>query len=236
MSLPLIPGDGFVGLRPFRADTAVPDSKEVGAHALLRERLSIRHYKAKQPDESSLARIFASVAQAPSAHNRQPWRFLLITDEGVKASLARAMGDRLAADRQRDGDDEAAVAADVARSFRRITGTPVVVVVALSMAEMHRYPDDKRSRAEWLMAAQSTAMAGQNLLLAAAAEGLAACWMCAPLFCESEVKMILTLPEDWQVQGLVTLGYAGRPAPARPRKPIGEFVFTAVPAGERQRA
>ena len=234
MSLPFIPGDGFVRLRPFRADTAVPDSKKMQAHALLRERHSIRHYKAKQPDESTLGRIFASVAQAPSAHNRQPWRFLLITDEGVKASLARAMGHRLAADRQRDGDDEAAIAADVARSFRRITGTPLVVVVAMSLTEMDRYPDDERGRAEWLMAAQSTAMAGQNLLLAAAAEGLAACWMCAPLFCESEVKRILALPEDWQVQGLVTLGYGDRPAPARPRKPIGELVFSAVPARERQ--
>ena len=32
------------------------------------------------------------------------------------------------------------------------------------------------------MAVQSTAMAGQNLLLAAHALGLGACWMCAPCF------------------------------------------------------
>lgn len=236
MSTSLIPGEGSVRLRPFGADASGPDSKTTQAHALLRKRRSIRRYKAKKPDQNTLARIFASVAQAPSAHNRQPWRFMLITEPGVKANLAHAMGDRLAADRQSDGDDKAAIAADVARSFRRITGAPVLVVVALSMAEMDRYRDDRRDRAEWLMATQSTAMAGQNLLLAAAAEGLAACWMCAPLFCEEEVKGALALPEDWQVQGLVTLGYADRPGPIRQRKPIGEFVFSAAPAYERQPA
>jgi nitroreductase len=83
------------------------------------------------------------------------------------------------------------------------------------------------------MAVQSTAMAGQNLLLAAAAEGLAACWMCAPLFCEADVKRTLSLPADWQVQGLVTLGYPdpSRPLPTKPRKALSQFVFSAAPGG-----
>jgi coenzyme F420-0:L-glutamate ligase/coenzyme F420-1:gamma-L-glutamate ligase len=50
-------------------------------------------------------------------------------------------------------------------------------------------------------------MAGQNLLLAAHEAGLGACWMCAPLFCPDVVGSALDLPEDWQPQALVTLGY-----------------------------
>jgi coenzyme F420-0:L-glutamate ligase / coenzyme F420-1:gamma-L-glutamate ligase len=212
--------------RAFAAD--VEDAAGGEAHALFRRRRSIRHYEARQPSDAALARILASAGQAPSAHNRQPWRFLLVADRDDKARLANAMGARLAADRRRDGDAETAIAADVARSFQRITGAPVVLVVALTLAGMDRYPDAGRNRAEWLMAVQSTAMAGQNVLLAAAAEGLGACWMCAPLFCEREVKRALSLPADWQVQGLVTLGYAARPAPMRPRKKLGEFVFQAA--------
>jgi F420 biosynthesis protein FbiB-like protein len=187
----------------------------------------VRRYEQRQPPQAALERVFASVAHTPSAHNRQPWRFLLITDRARKATLAAAMGERLAADRRRDGDAEAIIEADVARSFKRITGAPVVIVVAMTLAEMDRYPDQERARAEWLMAVQSTAMAGQNLLLAAAAEGLGACWMCAPLFCAPEVKRILSLPNDWEVQGLVTLGYPAQPTPIKPRKPPSEFVLLA---------
>jgi nitroreductase len=62
-------------------------------------------------------------------------------------------------------------------------------------------------------------MAVQNLLLAAASDGLGACWMCAPLFCPEVVRGALDLPTDWGPQALVTLGHpasAGKPASRRP--------------------
>lgn len=234
MNVSIFPIDVSAQLEDFRGEANARDAASSQGHALLRSRRSIRHYQARQPSDAALVRIFASVAQAPSAHNRQPWRFLLIANDGLKARLASAMGASLAADRRRDGDDEAAIQVDVARSFRRITGAPVVAVIAMTLAEMDRYADKERARAEWLMAVQSTAMAGQNFLLAAATEGLGACWMCAPLFCAAEVKHVLSLPDDWQVQGLVTLGYAARPAPIKPRKPLSDFVFLAGPVRAQQ--
>jgi nitroreductase len=95
----------------------------------------------------------------------------------------------------------------------------VVVAVCLSLADMDRYPDPARAAAECLMAVQSTAMAVQNLLLAATAAGLGACWMCAPLFCPAVVRGALALPADWQPQALVTIGRpasAGKPPSRRP--------------------
>jgi nitroreductase len=62
---------------------------------------------------------------------------------------------------------------------------------------MDSYPDERRRRAEYLMAVQSTAMAAQNLLLAAEQEGLGACVMCAPLFCPEIVANALHLPYGW---------------------------------------
>ena len=206
------------------------------AHALLRGRRSVRYYRSELPPADVLERILASAAMAPSAHNRQPWRYFVVTDDGIKARLADVMGVRLAADRRCDGDAEAAVRSDVIRSFQRITGAPVVIVVAMTLAEMDSYPDESRARAEYLMAVQSTAMATQNLLLAAHAEGLGACWMCAPLFCPSEVKLALGIPEDWQLQGLLTLGYPARPGKLKPRKPLSEFVIFADALGGRERS
>jgi coenzyme F420-0:L-glutamate ligase/coenzyme F420-1:gamma-L-glutamate ligase len=77
------------------------------------------------------------------------------------------MGERLSADRLADGDDAADVARDVARSHSRITDAPLVVLICLSMANVDCYPDARRRQAEYMMAVQSTAMATQNLLLAA---------------------------------------------------------------------
>lgn len=193
-------------------------------HALLRGRRSIRQYQPARPPLTSIERIFESVAYAPSAHNRQPWRYMVVSKFRAKERLALAMGRRLAADRSRDGDAENAVRRDVERSYERITNAPIVIIVALSMAEMDHYPDQRRAQAERMMAVQSTAMATHNLLIAAHAEGLGACWMCAPLFCPDEVKMALSLQADWEPQGLITLGYPAQPGCNKQRKMISDFV------------
>jgi len=203
------------------------------AHTLLRQRRTIRYYRSGLPSAAVLDRIFTSVATAPSAHNRQPWRYAVVTDSGNKARLAEVMGVRLAADRRRDGDDEVAIRQDVDRSIDRITGAPLLIVIAVSLKEMDTYPDESRKYAEYLMAVQSTAMATQNLLLAAHAEGLGACWMCAPLFCPSEVRYALQLPGDWLPQGLITLGYPARPGKSKSRRAISEFVLFVSPGSDQ---
>jgi F420 biosynthesis protein FbiB-like protein len=185
---------------------------------LLRARRSIRRYTPQAVPPELVERLLGAAGWAPSSHNRQPWRFATLTEPVVKARLARAMGERLEVDRLADGDRPEAVAADTAKSFARITQAPVVVVVCLTLAEMDAYPDPRRAGAERTMAVQSAAMAVQNLLLAAHAEGLGACWMCAPLFCQEVVCRALDLSADWEAQALVTLGYpasSGKPAVRR---------------------
>ncbi|MFN0041517.1 MAG: nitroreductase family protein, partial [Burkholderiales bacterium] len=158
------------------------------------------------------------------AHNRQPWRFQLVEAQATKEKLARAMGERLRADRSRDGDPAEAIDADVARSYARITGAPVLIVVCMTMTDMDRYADDKRNQAERMMATQGTAMAAQNLLLAAHAAGLGACWMCAPLFCPDVVSAALALPTNWEPQAIITLGYPAEQGKPFRRRPLSEII------------
>ncbi|HXA72246.1 MAG TPA: nitroreductase family protein [Stellaceae bacterium] len=194
-------------------------------YSLVADRRSIRRYEASAVPAETLDRVLAAARWAPSAHNRQPWRFAMLTAFDWKDRLALAMGERLRRDRLADGDSVAAIEQDVARSYARITGAPVVIVVALDMADMDRYPDDRR-RAEHTMAVQSAAMAVQNLLLAAHAEGLGACWMCAPLFCPDVVTEALGLPKGWEPQAIVTLGRPAGPGKPATRRPIDEISWT----------
>lgn len=168
----------------------------------------------------SIDRLLAAATRAPSAHNRQPWRFAVVTTAAVKAQLADRLGERLKADRLTDGDPLEDIERDVNRSRTRITSAPVVIAVCLSMSEMDRYSDDRRTALERVMAVQSVAAAIQNLLLTAHDLGLGACWMCAPLFAPEAVRDALNLPPDWEAQALITLGY---PADAGSFKDRADF-------------
>jgi len=193
---------------------------------LMAGRRSIRRYRPTPVQREDLDALLNAAAAAPSAHNRQPWRFLVVESQTAKHELAVAMGERLRTDRLRDGDPPDAIEADRSRSYARLTGAPVLVVVSLSMADMDRYSDERRNQAERTMAVQGTAMAAQNLLLAAHAAGLGACWVCAPLFCPDTVASVLALPRGWEPQGIVTLGYPadeGKPFRRRPLSEVARY-------------
>lgn len=188
------------------------------------QRRSVRRYLPGPIGRAVIERLLLAATQAPSAHNRQPWRFAVLDDRAGKKTLAAAMGQRLRQDRTADGDDPQAIEADVARSYARLTEAPAVIVICVDIRDMDPYPDERRRNAEYLMAVQSTAMAAQNLLLAAEQEGLGACIMCAPMFCSEVVVGALGLPEAWQAQMLVTLGSPANSGKIRPRLPLETIV------------
>jgi F420 biosynthesis protein FbiB-like protein len=175
---------------------------------LVRSRRSIRRYLDKPVPREWIEKILDAARWAPSAHNRQPWRFAIVENAETKHALASAMGNKLRADLERDGVAQEVIDKDTARSYQRITNAPVVIVVCVTMRDMDVYQDTRRKKAEYLMATQSVAMATQNLLLAAHALGLGTCWMCAPLFVPETVRDVLKLDADWEPQALITLGYA----------------------------
>ena len=191
---------------------------------LFQSRRSIRRYESRPVPQEIIDRLLESAVWAPSAHNRQPWRFVVITTANAKQKLAGAMGEALRRDLAADGLSRTAIDRDANRSYTRLTGAPLLILVCLTMADMDEYPDERRNRNEALMAAQGAAMAGQNLMLSAHALGLGACWLCAPLFCPEIVREALDLPADWQPQGVITVGYPAE-TKEKTRHPIGTRVL-----------
>ena len=174
---------------------------------LVQGRRSIRRYRPEPIPASILEKLLTAAAWAPSAHNRQPWRFCIATEQSTKERLSGQMRIRWRRDLMADGADAAFVERRIAISHARLTSAAALVVACATMEDMDVYPDPARTQAEWTMTVQSTALACQNLLLAAHQYGLGACWMCAPLFVPELVQDVLQLPESWQPQALITLGY-----------------------------
>ncbi|MFN2138095.1 MAG: nitroreductase family protein, partial [Candidatus Promineifilaceae bacterium] len=168
--------------------------KEGNIYELITGRRAIRRYQNRPVPRATVEELLSGALWAPSAHNRQPWRFAVLLNEAPKQRLAKVMGERLRQDRLKDGDNQDAIERDVARSYARITGAPVVIVFFLTMSVMDHYPDPGRNSAERCMATQSVAMAVQNLWLLATAKGLGACWLCAPLFVPDLVNEVLEVP------------------------------------------
>ncbi len=196
----------------------------VDLHNFLRTRRSVRRFKPDPVPDSAIQRVLCTATYAPSAHNRQPWRFVVVTDVSVKTYLAEAMAQDFEQDLLRDGISPEKVQVQAKRSKDRITSAPVVIVLCLDMSEMDSYPDEKRRQAERTMAVQSVAAAGQQLLLAAHAEGLGGVWVCSPLFTQETIRMTLELSEQWEPQALFFLGYPAAQPEARERKPLEAIV------------
>jgi len=112
----------------------------------------------------------------------------------------------------------------VDKSRQRITSAPLVIILCLDMSEMDSYPDEARKKAEYLIATQSAANAGMQLLLAAHAEGLGGVWVCSPMFAQETVQNVLDISKHWEPQAMFLIGYPMDIPQVRARKSLEEIV------------
>ncbi len=161
---------------------------------LLETRCSVRTFKPDPVPEKILEQVLQAATWAPSAHNRQPWRFAVLSSLESRATLVEEMGAEFMRDLVFDGVGSPEATDRLDRSRKRILQAPAAVLICLDITELDKYPDDSRQQAELLMGVQSVAMAGENLLLAAHALGLGGVWVCAPLFAPVVVRYSLNLP------------------------------------------
>lgn len=138
----------------------------------------------------------------------------------MKGQLADAMAVDFERDLRRDGLSAEKIEAQVKRSRERIISAPVAILLCLDMSDMDNYPDGKRNKAEYMMAVQSIAAAGLQLLLAAHAEGLGGVWACWPLFVQETIQKTLDLSESWEPQGIFFVGYPDVIPDIRDRKRV----------------
>jgi len=189
----------------------------------IKQRRSIRKYQPCAVPREVVLEVLEAAGWAPSAHNSQPWRFIIIEDASVKHELAEKMAQAWADDLARDG----ITTEETKRVERRerFANAPVLILACVTMEGMHNFPDEKRRNCEHDLAVESLGAAMQNLLLAAHAKGLGACWYCAPSFCKETVRAILKIPESVDPHALDVMGYPAEAPLVPARMAVGECCF-----------
>ena len=192
---------------------------------LARNRRSVRAFEDRPVPRPAMEAMLEAAGWAPSPHGRQPWRFVVLTNEQPKQRLAAAMGSEWQRTLAMDSEQEEVIQIRLEKSRERIRSAPALVLVCLYLADLDHYPDPGRQRAEEVMAIQSLGAAVQNMLLAAYTVGLDCGWMCAPLFCPDTVCEALDLDGSRLIpHALITVGYAAKDPRRRPHRPLDELI------------
>jgi len=193
---------------------------------LIRSRRSIRRFSDQAVSRDDIGCLLEAARWAPSNHNRQPWRFLVIEDKQQISQLAEIVSQGLS-ERMKSLPE---VASQYTSQFKQyatfFTNAPVLMVVlhkqpvSVSVSVLAGLKNPDLVSGEPL----SVAMAVQNLLLAAQALGLGTCVLTGPLLVQDALVGALDLPAGHDLTCLVALGHpAESPAPPR-RKTIEQIV------------
>ena len=173
----------------------------------IKNRRSVRAFTDLPVSENDISTILQAANMAPSAHNQQSWRFVVIRDqkkhELVNLITARAV------------DFPRASATLLRMASRTIAGAPVVIAVVntgelinhgtqLFKIAAHKAYDFFRT-----MEIQSSAAAVENLMIAATSLGLASVWLGILFLMKDDVCDLLGEPEG-EFMAVIPLGYPAR--------------------------
>ncbi|MDO9302703.1 MAG: nitroreductase family protein [Anaerolineales bacterium] len=190
-------------------------------HTFLRTRRSIRRFKPDPVPDSVIESILHTATFAPSAHNRQPWRFAVVINPAVKTRLGEAITSKMRADMQAEGADKSDIDKRATLSLRRMDEAPLVIVLCHDKTDVRADTPE-----EAVMGIQSTALAGLQLLLAAHAEGLGSNWICWALYAQEATRSALELPETWEPQAMYFLGYPDENPAIKEMKDLKSVILT----------
>jgi len=160
-------------------------------------RRAVREYTDRKVERQHIQKIINLAVQAPSAVNRQPWAFTVVTDQPIldlvsaeaKAHMIATAGDNRDANHFRQHLEDPA--------FQIFYHAPVLILISALEA------------GPWIV--EDCSLAAQNLMLAAYELGLGSCWIgFAQSFLNTKRgKNLLRLPDPWVAVAPVIVGYPG---------------------------
>ncbi|MDX9702356.1 MAG: nitroreductase family protein [Candidatus Auribacterota bacterium] len=184
-------------------------------------RRSVRMFTDKQVCDEDLRLILDAANHAPSAHNQQSWRFIVLR-ETSKNELAKFVNSK-ANDFPRPSSTLLRMAS------RSIVSAPVVIAVANTGklishgTELFKVDRDQAYDFFRVMEIQSSAAAVENLLIASASLGLSSVWLGVLVLIKNEVLQFLQEPEG-EFMAVIPVGYAAQQNFGPKKQPLDAIV------------
>lgn len=178
----------------------------------IKGRRSIRKYKPTPVDDKSIELVLDAARQAPSWANTQCWRFIVVRDNETKTKLASALIGTQAGDKVYPNP-----------AYGAVENAPVIIIVCAQLAKSG-FKGDKPATDKgdyWYM--YDTALAMQNLSLAAYSSGLGTVIIGA--MDSVTIGNILEVPDGYCVVAMTPLGYPDQEPGPRPRKELSELTY-----------
>lgn len=188
----------------------------------IKDRRSIRKFDGREVPRELLDEIVAAGLCAPSAKNRQPWRFVVVTGT-AKADALSTMERGLEREKREPFlTDSAGNLADAEHTLKVMRQASAVIFIVNTLgAELSRVlmVDE---RVYEICNAQSIGAAVQNMSLTAVELGLGSLWVCNTFFAQRELNEWLNT--DGELFAALAVGYAAEAPAQRPRKPVDNTV------------
>ena len=187
----------------------------------IKNRRSVRMFLDKAVSDEDLQIILHAANQAPSAHNQQSWRFVVLRGKkkAELANLVNTMADSF--------PKPSCVLLRLAS--RSIVSAPVVIAAANSGELISRgtelFKVDKDTAHDFfrIMEIQSSAAAVENLLIAAASLGLDAVWLGVLVLIKNDILRFIGEPPEGEFMAVIPVGYAAK-ASEGPKKRALEMI------------
>jgi nitroreductase len=185
------------------------------------KRRSVRVFTDRPVSDEDVRKILEAANQAPSAHNQQSWRFMVI-EGAAKQGLANLVNSR--------SDDFPRPSSVLLRmASRSIASAPLTIAVINTGKRIERgtqlYKIDKEIAHDFfrIMEIQSSAAAVQNLLLAATSLGIGTVWLGILILIKDEVLKLLGQPKG-EFMAVIPAGYAARSVTTPHKLPLSTIV------------
>jgi len=187
----------------------------------IRNRRSVRVFIDKPVSDRDLRVILRAANQAPSAHNQQSWKFIILKGD-KKNELANLVNSKAAGFTRPSS-------VLLRMASRSIINAPVVIGVANTGELISRgtelFKVDKRISSDFfrIMEIQSSAAAVENLLIAATSIGLASVWLGVLVLIKNDILRFMGEPEG-EFMAVIPVGYAAKVSPGPSKQPLEEVV------------
>jgi nitroreductase len=209
----------------------------------IQQRRSIRSFKSDPVPQDMIVQMLEAARLAPSGSNRQPWRFVVVTDAEEKKRLRQVCLDQTFIE---EAPLVFVACADLSayskESSQRRTQEFVDFGVQMSgqfaqalsrfdSPEYHKMMESMPEVDPQTVIAPATANAYigiEHLVLMATALGLGSCWVGA-ITDYTAVKTLLGIPENVVVVALVAVGYPTAVPSPRPRIALEDILLRPLP-------